>query len=120
MSDQVCIHGVYIKLPCEVCEALARSEEHKKKKMAEWALLPTVQAALEECAPDYSECSFECYGPLVSSAIDLERRCRELEDFIRDGLDLVNRGVDLMTKEQLGQWRGVRTWIESTPERRKE
>ena len=40
----------------------------------------------------------------------------ELRGYIADARIVIDRGIDLMSNEQLGQWSGVRTWLESAPE----
>lgn len=45
---------------------------------------------------------------VLVAAGEIER----LGDMVEDARLVIERGVDLMTHEQLGHWEGVRTWLE--------
>lgn len=38
------------------------------------------------------------------------------DEIIAEGLELMQKGVELMPLELLGEWRGVREWIETCQE----
>ena len=39
---------------------------------------------------------------------------KALEADLADARAIINRGVELMTPDQVGQWEGVRAWLEQT------
>ena len=44
------------------------------------------------------------------------RKEKQLRYQVEAARDVINRAVDLMTSEQLGQWTGVRSWLEQSHE----
>jgi hypothetical protein len=42
----------------------------------------------------------------------LEKENTQLREDLQDARDIINHGVELMPLEQLGQWEGVRAWLE--------
>lgn len=47
---------------------------------------------------------------------DLRRENECLRRQVAAALVVIERGIDIVTDEQLGQWAGVRTWLEMETE----
>jgi len=64
-------------------------------------------------------CSYDGPSDLGRSGAIKAWNTRPIEDALRacieDARDVIGRGVDLMTSDQLGQWAGVRSWLEMAP-----
>jgi hypothetical protein len=76
----------------------------------------------EECQVEHHKRNLECQR-LQDSINTVGENCGEqlraerdeierLRDRIADAETVIQRGVELMTVDQLGQWAGVRTWLE--------
>ncbi len=63
---------------------------------------------------DYGQVEFVMAAEAESKLEDKDKRILELEASNTEARRLIDAAVDIMTREQVGTWAGVRAWLEGT------